>query len=542
MAESIDEYFTATVSALVAPGSADSAVLQGLSPQAVLDVFDAQLGSRHLDLRRALAAVSTGKGFYTIGSAGHEANAAVAAALRPDRPGAAALPLGRASTGPRARRCRAATPLRDVLLGLVAAADEPIAGGRHKVFGHHDLAVIPQTSTIASHLPRALGRGVRDRAGPQARRADRPGPHDALVGVQLRRRLGSTTRPRSGAINTAACTRAYQGLPLPLLFVCEDNGLGHQRPTPPGWVERAYGDRDGPRATSAPTAPTCRRCSPPRRAAVGLRARTDGAPAFLHLRTVRLMGHAGTDVETGVPHARRDRRRLRRATRCSRTARCWSRAGCATADELLDRYEAQARPRSCSSALEVAERARAATAREAVIAPRSRAARRRGRAPPTAGRGRRRARCPRRGAADAGAGDQPRARRRARPHPERARCSARTSPRKGGVYGVTRGLQQALRRGAGVRHAARRAVDPRARARRGASRACCRSPRSSTSPTCTTPRTSSAARRRRCSSSPTGSTATRWSCASPATATRRASAATSTTTTRSPCCATSPGW
>ena len=58
-------------------------------------------------------------------------------------------------------RCQQATPPRDgvqdVLLGLVAAADEPIAGGRHKVFGHQQLHVIPQTSTIASHLPRALG-------------------------------------------------------------------------------------------------------------------------------------------------------------------------------------------------------------------------------------------------------------------------------------------------------------------------------------------------------------------------------------------------
>ena len=44
-----------------------------------------------------------------------------------------------------------------MLLGLVAAAEEPIAGGRHKVFGHPALAVIPQTSTIASHLPRAVG-------------------------------------------------------------------------------------------------------------------------------------------------------------------------------------------------------------------------------------------------------------------------------------------------------------------------------------------------------------------------------------------------
>ncbi len=63
-------------------------------------------------------------------------------------------------------------------------------------------------------------------------------------------------------------------------------------------------------------------------------------------------------------------------------------------------------------------------------------------------------------------------------------------------------------------------------------RDCFPSRRSSTSPTCTTPRTRSAARPRRCSSSRTGSTATRWSCASPGTATRRASADTSTTTTR----------
>jgi 2-oxoisovalerate dehydrogenase E1 component len=47
--------------------------------------------------------------------------------------------------------------VRDVLQGLMALADEPIAGGRHKVFGHADLGVIPQTSTIASHLPRAVG-------------------------------------------------------------------------------------------------------------------------------------------------------------------------------------------------------------------------------------------------------------------------------------------------------------------------------------------------------------------------------------------------
>src|SRR5262245_54309761 len=50
-----------------------------------LALFDAQLGNRHLDLAaRYLRAA--GHGFYTIGSSGHEANAAVAAALRPTDP------------------------------------------------------------------------------------------------------------------------------------------------------------------------------------------------------------------------------------------------------------------------------------------------------------------------------------------------------------------------------------------------------------------------------------------------------------------------
>ena len=45
-----------------------------------------------------------------------------------------------------------------------------------------------------------------------------------------------------GAFNTAQWT-AYQNTPLPLLFVCEDNGLGISVRTPAGWVQSAYGNR-----------------------------------------------------------------------------------------------------------------------------------------------------------------------------------------------------------------------------------------------------------------------------------------------------------
>jgi 2-oxoisovalerate dehydrogenase E1 component len=45
----------------------------------------------------------------------------------------------------RARRAGHDDGVLDVALGLAGSVDEPIAGGRHKVFGHPDLAVIPQT-------------------------------------------------------------------------------------------------------------------------------------------------------------------------------------------------------------------------------------------------------------------------------------------------------------------------------------------------------------------------------------------------------------
>src|SRR6185436_7088609 len=89
-------------------------------------------------------------------SAGHESNALVAMALRPTDPALLHYRSG-AFYVVRALQVPGSTPVRDVLQGLMALADEPIAGGRHKVFGHPELAIIPQTSTIASHLPRAVG-------------------------------------------------------------------------------------------------------------------------------------------------------------------------------------------------------------------------------------------------------------------------------------------------------------------------------------------------------------------------------------------------
>ena len=192
MAEPIDEYFTATISAMNASPrrrADDEPVRDGssLTARVCLALFDVALGSRHLDLA-ARWLRSQGKGYYTIGSSGHEGNAAVAAALRPTDPALLHYRSG-AFYLARAALVDGRDALRDVLLGFVAATDEPIAGGRHKVFGRHDLHIIPQTSTIASHLPRAVGVAfsiARAKKLGVAVRVARGCDH----GVQLRRCIG----------------------------------------------------------------------------------------------------------------------------------------------------------------------------------------------------------------------------------------------------------------------------------------------------------------------------------------------------------------
>lgn len=346
MAEQIDEYFTATISALTGQQVADPAVLRGLSPQRCLDVFDAQLGSRHLDLA-ARWLRSQGKGFYTIGSSGHESNAAVAAALRPTDPALLHYRSGGFFLA-RASQVSGSDPLRDVLLGMVAATEEPISGGRHKVFGRHDLNVIPQTSTIASHLPRALGVAFSI-ARARKLHVECPWPADALTVCSF----GDASVNHStavGAINAAMHT-AYQGVPMPLLLVCEDNGIGISVRTPQGWVARTYAHRDDLRYFTADGTDLPAVLATAAEAAEY--TRTQRRPAFLHLRTVRLMGHAGSDYEPAYRRPDEITADFERdPVLC--TARLLIDAGVLGRQEVLDAYEAK-RTEVLALAAEVAE-------------------------------------------------------------------------------------------------------------------------------------------------------------------------------------------
>src|SRR6266542_6799931 len=118
---SVDELFADRVRALK-PVPCDYPAEQ------LRSLYDAQLGSRHADLA-ARWMQSQGKGFYTIGSAGHEGNAAVAAAVRPTDPALLHYRSGAFYCARAGQLDDRTDPIRDILRGLVASAAEPGSGG-----------------------------------------------------------------------------------------------------------------------------------------------------------------------------------------------------------------------------------------------------------------------------------------------------------------------------------------------------------------------------------------------------------------------------
>ena len=262
-----------------------------LKAPAAIGVFRAQCMSRHLD-RIAREMQKAGQGFYTIGSSGHEGMAAVAEAVRDDDMAFlhyrdAAFQLRRAM------RVSSCTPIRDLLLSFACASEDPISGGRHKVLGSRRLSIPPQTSTIASHLPKAVGAAFSIAMARHLLGGERMLPRDGLVLCSF----GDASCNHStaqGAFNTAAWI-AYRRLPLPILFVCEDNGIGISVPTPEGWVAASFRHRPGLRYFHASGLDSCETHDAALQAAEYVR--NHRSPAFLHLSMVRLLGHAGSDSE-----------------------------------------------------------------------------------------------------------------------------------------------------------------------------------------------------------------------------------------------------
>jgi 2-oxoisovalerate dehydrogenase E1 component len=263
-----------------------------LRPAQAVALYRAACLSRALD-RTSRVMQKAGQGFYTIGSSGHEGMAAVAAALRPTDMAFlhyrdAAFQIARADQVP------GQSIAWDMLLSFAASAEDPISGGRHKVLGSRALMIPPQTSTIASHLPKAVGAAYSIGAAKRHRPEHAILPGDAIIMCSF----GDASVNHStaqGAFNTAGWT-AYQGIPLPLMFVCEDNGIGISTRTPQGWIAANFQNRPGLAYFACDGLDLYDTFRVASQAADFIRTRRK--PAVLHVRTIRLYGHAGADVPT----------------------------------------------------------------------------------------------------------------------------------------------------------------------------------------------------------------------------------------------------
>ncbi len=293
-AELVHQNFLSRVAEGDLPGRVSDVSIDqaGLSPAATVELFQSQVLSRQLD-RTSRKLQARGEGFYTIGSSGHEGNAAIAAAFRVDD--LAFLHYRDAAfLIQRSKQLSGQTPAWDMLLSFAASADDPISGGRHKVLGSKALYVPPQTSTIASHLPKAVGAAYSIGLAKRLDATDRQLPGDAVILCSF----GDASANHStaqGAFNTAAWT-AFQGAPMPLVFVCEDNGIGISTKTPHGWINATFSHRPALQYFACNGLDILETRKVANEA--GEFVRRHRKPAFIHMKCVRLYGHAGSDAQT----------------------------------------------------------------------------------------------------------------------------------------------------------------------------------------------------------------------------------------------------
>lgn len=303
----------------------------GLDKKTSIELFDSQIKSRLLDLI-ARRLKEKNLSFYTIGSSGHEGNAVIGQVFRFTdmaflhyRSGAFYLQ--------RAKQVAGHDGVSDILRSLVAAVTDPISAGRHKVFGSVPLTIPPQTSTIASHLPKALGTALSINRAKALNFAGNLATDSVILCS-----FGDASINHAAAQTTLnACSwLASQNYPLPLVFVCEDNGIGISVPTPKTWIASSVQHRPGINYLACDGLNIADVYAKAREAEHI--ARTKKQPVFLHMRCVRLLGHAGSDVEiqyrtlTGIEQTEADDPLLH-------TARILVEQGFMTQEAILTLYE-----------------------------------------------------------------------------------------------------------------------------------------------------------------------------------------------------------
>ena len=263
----------------------------GLTAEDAWAIFKAQLASRLLDFK-ARDLQSQGEGFYTIGSSGHEGNAVFGYLSRKTDMAFLHYRSGAFMTA-RLNRYTKIDPIESILYSLTASIKDPISAGRHKVIGSHEAYMPPQTSTIASHLPKAVGTAFSIRRAEELKIKNHL-PKDSVILCSF----GDATcnhASAQAAFNSAAWI-ARQGCPMPLIFICEDNGLGISVPTPEDWIESMIAHRPEINYLKADGLNIADITDVFKQAEII--AREKHQIVFIHMRCVRLLGHAGSDIES----------------------------------------------------------------------------------------------------------------------------------------------------------------------------------------------------------------------------------------------------
>jgi 2-oxoisovalerate dehydrogenase E1 component len=365
-AEVVDNNFLSVVRDWAGPARArvragDERLCAGtsLTVRAFIELFESQLISRHLDLMARVLRVQN-KVFYTIGSSGHEGNAMVARLSRHTDPAFLHYRSG-GFMAERFRKLPGMDPIMDSALSFAASKLDPASGGRHKVWGSKPLWVLPQTSTIASHPPKAFGTAMAiDQAGRIGHPL--PIPDDSIVICSFGD-ASANHATAQGAFNAAEWA-GYQQIKAPVLFVCEDNGIGISVRTPSGWIAHSFAQRQHMKYFAADGLDLAEGYD--QVAAAIDYCRHERKPTFLHLRTTRLMGHAGTDFEIEYRNFD-DIFAGEAADPLLRSATLALEHGVYTPDELVAHYEAiRAR---CFAAAEAADQTPKLTDLADVIAP-----------------------------------------------------------------------------------------------------------------------------------------------------------------------------
>ena len=293
--EVIDQNFLDYVSAGNLPLSRTNLLLSqtNIRPSELISLFETQVLSRHMDLK-ARFLKNEGKCFYTIGSSGHEGNA-VFGNVFPYTD----MAFLHYRSGPffleRSKQLSGTTPIYDMALSFMASSEDPISGGRHKVLGSKELNIPPQTSTIASHLPKAVGAAFSIDRAKDLDISERNLKEDSIILCSF----GDTSANHATALsafNTAGWV-SNSGGHVPIIFICEDNGTGISVPTNEHWIEQNFSNRPRLQYVQTDGLHLIDLMIKSRR--VEHDCRIDRSPIFLHMKTVRLMGHAGSDVEVG---------------------------------------------------------------------------------------------------------------------------------------------------------------------------------------------------------------------------------------------------